>query len=111
RSVITMRLPCLRQEFAGLGIVAAIGEELEHEEWVGGAALSEVDFDREMAPAARILHRDEVDAESPEDALVGQRPRDLGAAGLDLQPVFPVRRKTTAEENLTIGAAEYLIVR
>src|SRR6516165_2472097 len=64
-----------------------------------------------MTPVLAILHRDEIDSEASENSLLGEHPGNLGAARLDVEPIGPLSRKTTAKENLAGGAAQYLVVR
>ncbi len=55
---------------AGVRVVMPVGEELEHEERVGRATLSQIDLDGVVAPSVAVPHRHEVDAETAENALV-----------------------------------------
>src|SRR5437764_875933 len=62
--VVTARVPCLRKKLAGVDIITAVGQELEHEERMGGPALAKIDLDRVMAPRIALLHGNKIDAEA-----------------------------------------------
>ena len=76
-------VPAGCQEQRGRRVVAAVGEELQGEERVGGPALAQVELDGVRRPrAVGAADHDEVDREPAERALVGQPPPDrLGVLG------------------------------
>ncbi len=67
-----------RDERAVLRIVGAVGQELQRQERMRGAAFAQVDLDRVDLPRAAIVaHGDEVHGEAAEHALLpsaGVRP-------------------------------------
>src|SRR6516225_12421234 len=64
-----------------------------------------------MTPAVSFLDRDEVNPEPAKNALSGQYMGDPCSVGLNVQPIGRISRKTAAKKDLSIRAAEHLIVR
>src|SRR4051794_36904343 len=94
----------------GPRVVAAVGEELQHQERVRRAALAQVDLDRPVPPAGALPDRQEVDPEPAQHALLTQRRGGPQPGLLDRQPVSLVGREPAAEEHLPGGAAQHLVV-
>ena len=66
-----------RQEDPALAVVGAVGEELQGQERMGGAALAEVQLDRVRRPrAAIVLHHNEIHREPAEHAELCETPPD-----------------------------------
>src|SRR5260221_11562274 len=69
----TLLLSARRAKDASLMVVLAVGEELEREERVGGAALAQVDLDGIDFPLVVVTaHHNEVEGETTKHALFGQ---------------------------------------
>ncbi len=108
--VVVARLARGRVIEAGRRVVAPVGQELEHEEGVGRAALAKVHFDGVVAPLLAVADRNEVHAETAQNAFLAQGLRCLEALGLNLQAIALVSRKATAEEDLIRLPTHDLIV-
>ncbi len=101
-----------RDERAVLRIVGAVGQELQRQERMRGAAFAQVDLDRVDLPRAAIVaHGDEVDGEAAEHALLHQPASDLDGLAHDRRPVFDIGRKAAPEILLSARPAQHLIVR
>ena len=100
------------KEYRPVGIVAAIGEELQGQERVRCPALSQIHLDGVGLPSFLVgTDDDEIDREAAEDPFLGKPSPDLlGFAG-DHGCVFRIGREPAAKIALSAGPAEQLIVR
>ena len=96
RSIIASPTSCRCQKLSCLRIIATIGQELKHEEWMGSAALPEVDLDRDVAPDVTLFHRYEIETELTTYALARQCLGNLCTPRLNLRAVTLVGGKTAA---------------
>src|SRR4051812_13935577 len=104
--------PARRDEQRGRRVVVAVGEELQGEEGMRGAALAQVELDRVRAPrAVGVADHDEVDGEAAQDAGPRQMLADLGRLLGDRAGIAEVGREAAAEVGLAARAAQELIVR
>src|SRR5215207_7995511 len=92
-------------------IIVPVREGHQRQERLGGAPVAQVDLDGVWLPLPRwALCYEEVDPEAPHDPLAGQAGADLQRLCNDKTPVRLVRREATAEEALSVRAAQELVV-
>jgi hypothetical protein len=92
-------------------VVRAVGERLQREHGVRGAAVAQVDLHGVAVPGSvLVLGRDEVDREPPDHASVGQRRPDRERRRHQGLGVRGVGGKPAAQVALSVRPAEHLIV-
>ena len=70
---IATRMAVRREELSACRIVAAVGEEVQHQKRVRRAPFPQVDLDSDMTPQIALFYRDEIDAEPAQRAFFGQK--------------------------------------
>src|SRR5215216_3831537 len=99
------------QELTGRTVVQAVGQELQREERMGGAAPAQIELNGVGRPlAGAVPLHDEVDREPTQGTLSCQPLANSDRRLTDQSRVGRVRRKDAAKVALSTGASEKLIM-
>ena len=104
--------PVRRSKGCAGRIVSTAGQKLQGEKWVGGAAFTQIDFDRVGLPGCALVRarHDEIECEATDDPGVAQQVAHPGRVPRDRARVGRVGRENAAEITLPARSAEHLIV-